>query len=29
VPACDGPVTVAPVERPALAFVAGDGLGPG
>jgi len=29
VPACDGPVTVAPVERPALAFVAADGLGPG
>ncbi|WP_433786615.1 mannose-6-phosphate isomerase, class I [Actinomycetospora sp. CA-101289] len=28
-PACDGPVTVAPVERPALAFVAADGLGPG
>ncbi|HSK61632.1 MAG TPA: mannose-6-phosphate isomerase, class I [Actinomycetospora sp.] len=29
VPACDGPVTVAPVERPALAFVAADGLVPG
>jgi mannose-6-phosphate isomerase len=29
VPACDGPITVAPVERPALAFVAADGLGPG
>jgi len=28
-PACDGPVTVAPVDRPALAFVAADGLGRG
>ncbi|PVZ14898.1 mannose-6-phosphate isomerase, class I [Actinomycetospora cinnamomea] len=28
VPACDGPVTVEPVERPALAFVAADGLCP-
>ncbi|GAA4890803.1 mannose-6-phosphate isomerase, class I [Actinomycetospora straminea] len=26
-PACDGPVTVAPVDGPALAFVAADGLG--
>ncbi|MDD7940024.1 mannose-6-phosphate isomerase, class I [Actinomycetospora lutea] len=29
VPACDGPVTVAPVGGPALAFAAADGLGAG
>ena len=27
IPACDGPVTIAPVDGPALAFAAADGLG--